>query len=88
MYSPLGKAFKKETKTIEDQGRKQTETLQPINTDQQLKWIKDLFLKNLSNTEAKDDIDKNKMTEQKIVRDDLNKMTQQNIIRDDLQNRQ
>ena len=37
MYSPLGKAFKKETKTIEDQGRKQTETLQPINTDQQLK---------------------------------------------------
>ena len=88
MYSPLGKAFKEETKTIEDQGRKQTETLQPINTDQQLKWIKDLFLKNLSNTEAKDDIDKNKMTEQKIVRDDLNKMTQQNIIRDDLQNRQ
>ena len=88
MYSPLGKAFKKETKTIEDQGRKQTENLQPINTDQQLKWIKDLFLKNLSNTEAKDDIDKNKMTEQKIVRDDLNKMTQQNIIRDDLQNRQ
>ena len=71
MYSPLGKAFKKETKTIEDQGRKQTETLQPINTDQQLKWIKDLFLKNLSNTEAKDDIDKNKMTEQKIIRDDL-----------------
>ena len=88
MYSPLGNTFKKETKTIEDQGRKQTETLQPINTDQQLKWIKDLFLKNLSNTEAKDDIEKNKMTEQKIVRDDLNKMAQQNIIRDDLQNRQ
>ena len=71
MYSPLGKAFEKETKTIEDQWRKQTETFQSINTDQQLKWIKDLFLKNLSNTEAKDDIDKNKMTEQKIIRDDL-----------------
>ena len=33
-YSPLGKAFEKQIKTIEDQGQKQVEVL---NT---LKWIK------------------------------------------------
>ena len=71
IYFSLGKAFEKQTKTIEDQGRKQARTLQSLNTDQQVKSIEDLFLKNLSNTEAKGDIHTIKMTEQQIIGDDL-----------------
>ena len=52
-YFPLGKAFKKQTKTIEDYGRKQAEALQSLNNDHYLKSIEDLFRKNLLNTEAK-----------------------------------
>ena len=29
-YSPLGKAFEKQTKTTEDQGRKQTDALKDL----------------------------------------------------------
>ena len=36
-YSPLGKAFKKQTKTIEDQEGKPAKALQSLNTDQELK---------------------------------------------------
>ena len=36
-YSPLGKAFKKQTKTIEDQEEKPAKALQSLNTDQELK---------------------------------------------------
>ena len=32
-YSPLGKAFEKQTKTIEDQGQKQVETLKTFKSD-------------------------------------------------------
>ena len=32
-YSPLGKAFEKETKTIEDQGKKQVETLKGLKPE-------------------------------------------------------
>ena len=32
-YSPLGKAFEKQTKTIEDQGEKQVETLKTFKSD-------------------------------------------------------
>ena len=48
------KSFQK-TKTIENQGRQRAEDLQSFNPKQQLKSIIDLFLKNLLNTEAKDE---------------------------------
>ena len=35
-YSPLGKAFEKQIKTIEDQGQKQIETLNAIKSNNQL----------------------------------------------------
>ena len=35
-YSPLGKAFEKQIKTIEDQGQKQVETLNTLKSDNQL----------------------------------------------------
>ena len=38
-YSPLGKAFKKQTKTIEDQGKKQVDTLKNLKPKKQTKAI-------------------------------------------------
>ena len=70
-YSLLGKAFKKQTETIEDQGRKQAKTLESLNSKQQLKLVKDLFPKDLSNIEPKDEIDQIKMIEQELIRDEL-----------------
>ena len=61
-YSPPGSAFKKQTKTIEDSQRKQAEALQSLNPKQQ-NQKKDLFSKNLLNTEAKVEMDKIKMIE-------------------------
>ena len=43
--------------------------MQSLNPKQQLKSIKDLFPKNLLNTEARDEMDKIKMIEQEIFRD-------------------
>ena len=60
------KSFQK-TKTIENQGRQRAEDLQSFNPKQQLKSIIDLFLKNLLNTEAKDEIDKIKTIVQEII---------------------
>ena len=37
IYSPLGKAFEKQTKTIEDQGKKQTDALADLNQERQNK---------------------------------------------------
>ena len=41
----LGKTIKKQAEVIEEQGRKQAEALQFLNPKQQLKLVKDLFLK-------------------------------------------
>ena len=60
------KSFQK-TKPIENQGRQRAEDLQSFNPKQQLKSIIDLFLKNLLNTEAKDEIDKIKTIVQEII---------------------
>ena len=38
-YSPLGKAFGKQIKTIEDQGQKQVESLESLKTNEQAKAI-------------------------------------------------
>ena len=38
-YSPLGKAFEKEIKKIEDQGKKQIETLENLKAKEQTKAI-------------------------------------------------
>ena len=45
-YSPLGKAFEKQTKTIEDQGEKQVDALKPLeSSDKQLPSTKTLYQK-------------------------------------------
>ena len=40
-YSPLGKAFEKQIKTIEDQGQKQVDALKDLKPKEQIKLIKD-----------------------------------------------
>ena len=40
-YSPLGKAFEKQIKTIEDQGQKQTDALESLKSKEQTKPIED-----------------------------------------------
>ena len=40
-YSPLGKAFEKQIKTIEDQGEKQIDALKDLKPKEQTKAIKD-----------------------------------------------
>ena len=50
-YSPLGKAFEKQIKTIEDQGIKQVEVLKTLKSDenQDLESIERIFPKNIRN---------------------------------------
>ena len=40
-YSPLGKAFEKQRKTIEDQGKKQVDTLENLKPKEETKPIED-----------------------------------------------
>ena len=40
-YSPLGKAFEKQIKAIEDQGKKQVEALKDLKSEKQTKPIED-----------------------------------------------
>ena len=53
-YSPLGKAFQKQTKIIEDQGEKQ---INAIETNIQKLTIKNIIPENILNDEAKKEID-------------------------------
>ena len=56
-YSPLGKAFEKQIKVIEDQGQKQVEALKTFKSNEKIK-IEDLNPKNaLNNEEAKKELD-------------------------------
>ena len=41
-YSPLGKAFEKQIKTIEDQGKKQVDALKNLKPKEETKPIKDI----------------------------------------------
>ena len=62
-YYPLEKAFKKQTKTIEDQGKKQVEALNILKSNNQL-TIEDVIPKNaLNNDEAEKELDKIKETQ-------------------------
>ena len=54
-YSPLGKAFEKQIKTIENQGIKQIEALKALKPDEnkELESIEGLFQKKMKNHEIK-----------------------------------
>ena len=62
-YSPLGKAFEKQTKAIEDQGQKQVEALNTLKSNNQL-TIENVIPKNaFNNDKAKKELDKTKKIE-------------------------
>ena len=70
-YSPLGKAFEKQIKTIEDQGKKQVDALNTLKSNNQL-TIEDVIPKNaLNNDEAKKELDKIKEIEKNGGREKL-----------------
>ena len=68
-YSPLGKAFEKQTKTIEDQRKKQVDALTALKTsDKELPPIKDVIpIENL-NPEIIDEIKRIEEKEKKVNR--------------------
>ena len=57
-YSPLGKAFEKQTKTVEEQGKKQVEALEVLKPVTQKLTIKDAIPKNTLSEEAKNELNK------------------------------
>ena len=57
-YSPLGKAFEKETRTIEDQGEKQVQALQDLKPKEQIKSIEGIFPEGYESVEIKNEINK------------------------------
>ena len=65
-YSPLGKAFEKQIRTMEDQGKKQVEPLNTLKCNKQL-TIEDLIPNDArNNDEAKKELDKTKEIEKKM----------------------
>ena len=70
-HSPLGKAFEKQIKTIEDQAQKQVEALNALKSNNQL-TIEDLIPKSaFNNDEAKKEVDKIKEIEKHVDRGKL-----------------
>ena len=68
-YSPLGKAFEKQIKTIEEQGKKQVEALKPIT---QKLTIKDAVPEDtILSEEGMNEIDKIKKVEKSVGREKL-----------------
>ena len=58
-YSPLGKAFEKQIKTIEDQGEKQVKALNTLKSDNKKLTIEDVIPKSaFIDDESKQELDK------------------------------
>ena len=71
-YSPLGKAFEKQTKTIEDQGKKQVDALESLKTsDKELTPIKDFVPKEKLNPEIANEIRTIEKEEKKVNRNKM-----------------
>ena len=67
-YSPLGKAFEKQIKTIEDQGKKQVEALKDLKPEEQTKSIDGIFPKVYGSVEIKIEINRIKEYGKKVSR--------------------
>ena len=73
-YSPLGKAFEKQIKTIEDQGIKQVEALKGLKPEENkegIKSVEGIFPKEKRTNEINNEIDEIKKWKEKIKRKDL-----------------
>ena len=73
-YSPLGKDFHKQTKTIEDQGKKQVDALKSLKpSDKELTPIKDFIPKEKLNPEIINEIKRIEEDEKKVNRNKMEK---------------
>ena len=70
-YSPLGKTFKKQIKTIDDQGKKQVEALKDLKPTEQIKSIEGISPKGYESVEIKNKINKIKEYEKKVNRNNM-----------------
>ena len=70
-YSPLGKAFERQIKTMEDQRQKQVEALKDLKPENQIKSIKGIFTKENETEGIKDELRKINIYENKTIRDNL-----------------
>ena len=70
-YSPLGKAFEKPIKTIEDKGQKQIDALKSFKPKEQTKSIKEIFPEGYDSAEIKNELNKNKEYKKKVNRDNI-----------------
>ena len=70
-YYPLGKAFEKQIKTIEDQGKKQVEALNTLKSNKQLTVEDVISNEELNNDEARKRLDKIKEIEKSVDREKL-----------------
>ena len=73
-YSPLGKAFEKQVKTIEDQKIKQFQALKSLKLEENkedIKSTKGIFQKDIRTNEIKNEIYEIRNWEEKIKRKDL-----------------
>ena len=57
-YSPLGKAFVKQIKTIENQGKKQVDALENLKPKEQTKSIEEIFPEGFESVEIKNELNK------------------------------
>ena len=70
-YSPLGRAFEKQIKTIEDQGQKQVEAVNTLKSNEKI-TIEDVIRKKaFNNDEAKKELDRIRKIEDTIDREKL-----------------
>ena len=66
-YSPLGKAFVKQIKTIEDKGQKQIDALESLKPKEQTKSIKEIFPEGYDNVKIKMNKIKLKNKKKKLI---------------------
>ena len=67
----MGKAFEKQTKTVEDQGRKQVKALTDSKPKRQAKSIKGIFPEGYKSAEIKNELSKIKEYEKKVNRNNM-----------------
>ena len=70
-YSPLGKAFEKQIKTIEDQGKKQVDALDTLKSKNQLTMEDVIPNDTLNSNEVKKELYKIKEIEKNVDREKL-----------------
>ena len=70
-YSPLGKAFEKQIKTIEEQGKNEVEALEVLKPNTQKLIIQDAIPENTLSEGAKNELNKIKEIEKTVDRENL-----------------